>query len=349
MIIIKTLDQFFLSPKDTVLTAIENLDKGSIQIALVVDEAGALRGIVTDGDIRRGLIKGLTLESTVASIMNVEFISAGQEHSDEEIENIALSHSIRQVPVLSSDGIVDRLALTSSTAVTKRPNKIIIMAGGRGLRMRPLTEKLPKPMLRIGGQPILEIILRNLVQAGFLEIIISVNYKKDVIMDYFGNGSKFGCSIAYLEEDKPLGTAGALSLLSEEPDCPFLLMNGDLFTSLSFDKLLRHHVNSGSILTMGVRKYTAEVPFGVVNVADGSVVSIEEKPKQDFLVNAGIYAISPETLSSLKEGELIDMPDFISGLLEYGGHVDVFFVHEEWRDVGRPDDLANINASLGIG
>ncbi|MDC0473558.1 nucleotidyltransferase family protein [Alphaproteobacteria bacterium] len=337
-----------LKTEDTVLSAIEKLDECTAQIVLVTDKAGALQGVITDGDVRRGLIKGLSLESSVVDIMKTDFVSADEAASDEEIEMLARARLVRQIPVLSSGGLLQRLVMTISADMpVKRPNKIIIMAGGLGIRMRPLTENIPKPMLRIGDQPILEIILRNLVQEGFFDIMISVNYKKQVIMDYFGDGSKFGCSITYLEEDKRLGTAGALGLLHQQPSHPFLVMNGDLITSLSFDKLLDHHEENASEATICVRKHTVEVPFGVVEEADGRLVSIEEKPQHKFLINAGVYAISPETLASLPEGESIDMPDFIEGIVKSGGHVGVFLVHESWKDIGRPEDLVSVNKGLG--
>ena len=336
-----------LTTGDTVFSAIKKLDEGATKIVLVADKTGVLKGVVTDGDVRRGLIKGLSLESPVAEIMKMNFVWVDEMASEEEIESLAMARSVKQIPVLSSGGLVQRLVMIGSAQVpAKRPNKIIIMAGGLGMRMRPLTENMPKPMLRIGGQPILEIILRNLVQDGFFDIIISVNYKKNIIMDYFGDGSKFGCSIKYLEEDKRLGTAGALGLLSQEPDCPFLVMNGDLVTSLSFDKLIEHHEENAFNATICVRQHTVEVPFGVVEEADGRLVSIEEKPQHKFLINAGIYAISPATLSSIPTDEYFDMPDFLTGIMASGGHVGVFLVREAWKDIGRPQDLVNINKGL---
>lgn len=338
-----------LSAEDTVLSAIERLNECTAQIVLVTDKTGVLKGVITDGDVRRGLIKGLSLESPVLEIMRTEFVSVDEAASDEEIEILARAQSVKQIPVLTSGGLVQRLVMTSSAdRQVKRPNKIIIMAGGLGMRMRPLTENTPKPMLRVGGQPILEIILRNLVQERFFDIMISVNYKKQVIMEYFGDGSKFGCSITYLEEDKRLGTAGALGLLNEQPSHPFLVMNGDLITSLSFDKLLDHHEENASKATICVRKHTVKVPFGVVEEADGRLVSLEEKPENKFLINAGVYAISPEILSSLPEGEAIDMPDFIEGIVKSGGNVGVFLVHEEWKDIGRPEDLVSVNKGSGL-
>jgi len=224
------------------------------------------------------------------------------------------------------------------------------MAGGLGKRLRPLTENIPKPLIEVGGKPILETILEKFVDQGFQRFYISVNYKRDLIKDHFGSGKKWDVEIRYLDENEALGTAGALSLIPETPDKPIIVMNGDLMTDVDFGMMMDFHDDHRAMGTMGVRKYDFQVQFGVVQIENGSISSVNEKPVQKFLVNAGIYVLAPETLKDIPKGQQIDMPTLFNNWTISGKTCAAFPIHEYWLDVGRVEDLeiaeqkAKINA-----
>jgi NDP-sugar pyrophosphorylase family protein len=213
------------------------------------------------------------------------------------------------------------------------------MAGGLGTRLRPLTDDIPKPLLKVGNKPILETIIRNFAEHGFVNITISLNYKGDMIKDYFGDGSDFGVNIDYVEENKRLGTAGALSLLKENPHEPFFVMNGDLLTDVNFSHLLDFHSFGNSTATMCVREYEYQVPYGVIQTKDSDITSIVEKPIQKFFVNAGIYVLSPSVFNDIPENEFFDMPTLFNILIEKQKKVSSFPIHEYWLDIGRMSDF----------
>ena len=323
----------------TVRDVIAKIDASGRQIALVIDQ-GRLLGIVTDGDIRRGILRGIDLGAPATDILNRTPRTAPAGTSYAQLRELMTEHTIRHVPILDAAGtVVDLVTFDEATATRTTDTPVVLMAGGRGQRLYPLTKDVPKPMLPIGGTPLLEIILRNLAAQGFTNVSISVNYLADVIMDYFGDGSKLGLSIRYLHEDKPLGTAGALAQLDGSIDKPFVVMNSDLLTEVNLRRMLAFHGRQSAAATLGVREYVVEIPFGVVNLEGTHVRSMEEKPLRRSLVNAGIYALDPVALSLLAPGEYCDMPTLLGLLMDRGYTVSAFPIHEEWLDVGRPEDL----------
>ncbi len=244
------------------------------------------------------------------------------------------------MPVLDADGrLVDLATVEDLFGVTPKDTRIVLMAGGLGKRLRPLTETVPKPMLPVGGKPLLEQIIGVFADQGYSRISISVNYRADMVRDHFGNGSALGVEIDYIEEEKAMGTAGALSLLNQKPDAPFVVMNGDLLVALQFSELLAFHADKGATGTMVVRDYEDQVPYGVVRSDDGLMTGIEEKPVERFFVNGGIYVLSPQALDHLTPGEPLDMPDLLTRITGTGGKVGVFPLRDYWRDIGRIDDL----------
>jgi NDP-sugar pyrophosphorylase family protein len=259
--------------------------------------------------------------------------------------------AVRQIPVLDAQGSVSSLLTLDDLAhPAQATTPVVLMAGGRGQRLYPLTKDVPKPMLPIGGVPLLEIILRNLAAQGFVNVHISVNYLADVIIDYVGDGSKLGLRVSYIHEEKPLGTAGALAALAGVITEPFIVMNSDLLTQVDLRELLSFHTKQGAKGTIGVREHFFEIPYGVVNL-DGPIVrSMEEKPLHRSLVNAGIYALDPLALGLLSREEYLDMPTLLSQLMERGHDVAAFPIHESWMDVGRPEDfdLAQTNSAKWI-
>ena len=309
--------------------AIEVLDKAALRIALVVDDEERLLGTLTDGDVRRALLKHLPMDTPVNQVMNANPKTAEQSWTESRI--LALMESLHHL--LNKH---------------RHDNPVFLMAGGFGTRLRPLTNNCPKPMLKVGDKPILEQILLGFVDAGFHRFYISTHYMPQVIRDYFGNGEKWGVSIQYVHEETPLGTGGALGLLPrDEIDLPMFMMNGDLLTSLNFQSFLEFHEKHEGIATMCVREYEHQVPYGVITSDGTRIESMVEKPIQRFFVNAGIYLLSPELVKSVKPGTRIDMPSLLEKQIEQGREINMFPVHEYWLDIGRMDDFNKAQNEVG--
>lgn len=327
-----------IGPETPAIDAVRLIDSTRMQIALVVDPAGRLVGTVTDGDVRRALIAGTTLSSPVREIMFRNPTTAPPEADREALLGIMQTKVLRQIPIVDAHGVVVGLeSMMDLLAREELPNAVVLMAGGRGQRLRPLTDLCPKPLLRIGDKPILEIILENFVSQGFRRFFISINYLAEKVVEHFGDGSRFGVSITYLREDQPMGTAGALTLLPQM-DLPFLVMNGDLLTKVNFAHLLEFHAAQQAVATMCVRPYTSQIPYGVVHVDEHKLVRIEEKPTQTVFVNAGIYALSPQALSRIPKGQAFDMPALFEALMAEQAATLAFPVREYWIDIGRVGD-----------
>ena len=340
----KDFSNFFVKPDVTIAEAINIIDKGASQIALVVDAEYRLLGTLTDGDIRRGLIHGKTLESRVERVMNREFLSIPEGHTENRAMRLMREEGLQQIPVLDPEGRIVRLFLLEEFIKQKKlSNWVVLMAGGLGKRLRPLTGSCPKPMLRVGDKPMLEIVLEQCVEAGFRNFFISVNYLKHQIIEYFGNGSRWGVDIQYLEEDKPLGTAGALASLPEQPDKPILVMNGDVLTHVNLDKLFLFHQENSASATICVSEYKTPIPYGVVFTEGAQVFSIEEKPEMSHSINSGVYVLNPEILELLSPKQKCDMPQLLTRGLKRNHSVIAFPIHEYWLDVGHKETLDQAN------
>lgn len=340
----RNIENIKLKPNATIKEALILIDKGSMQIALIVDENDKLLGTLTDGDIRRGLIKGLGLNDSIKTIIFKTPTVAKISDTKEEILQIALAKKLHQIPIVDENGKV--LGLQQINELLKpgnKINKVVLMVGGLGTRLRPLTENTPKPMLEVGNKPILQTIVEKFSQYGYTNIIMCVNYKSDVIQNYFGDGSKFGVSIEYVSEEQRMGTAGALSLLKEKPEEPFFVMNGDLLTNVNFEHLHDYHLANNSIATMCVREYDFQVPYGVVKIDDSKIISIEEKPIHKFYISAGIYILSPEILKYIPSCEFYDMPTLFDKLINKNQNVRSFPLREYWLDIGRIEEYKKAN------
>lgn len=336
-----------IPPDATVHQAIAAIDLGARQIALVVDGAGRLVATVTDGDVRRGLLRGLGLDAPVAEVMNRTPITVRAEDGAEAARRLMRARRLHHVPVVDAEGrLVDLAWIDELSGISRRETTVVLMAGGLGQRLRPLTETVPKPMLPIGGRPILEHILRSFVDQGFVRFIISLNYLGETVRDYFGDGSAFDAEIVYVEEKERLGTAGALSLLPEQPAGPFIVMNGDLLTQMRFDALLRFHAETEATATLCARPFEMQVPYGVIDAEGPYLRGIVEKPVHSHFVNAGIYVLSPEALDALQPGEPLDMPDLFTRLTDGGKRAGVFPLREYWLDIGRLEDLERARAEF---
>lgn len=339
-----------IAPDATLHQAIAAIDRGARQIALVVDGAGRLVATVTDGDVRRGLLRGLGLDAPVAEVMNRTPLTIRAEEGPEAARRLMRARSLHHVPVVDDAGrLVDLAWIDDLSGLARRDTRVVLMAGGLGQRLRPLTETVPKPMLPVGGRPILEHILRSFVDQGFVRFTISLNYLGEKVRAHFGDGAEFGAEIDYVEEQARLGTAGALSLLTDRPASPFIVMNGDLLTQMRFDALLRFHDETGAAATLCARPFEMQVPYGVIE-ADGPYLrGIVEKPVHSHFVNAGIYALSPGALDALRPGEPLDMPDLFTRLTDGGAKAGVFPLREYWLDIGRLEDLERARAEFDDG
>ena len=336
----KELSKYKVSPACTVREAISIIDRGAAQIALVVDHDGHLLGTVTDGDIRRALLRGEGLETPIEGVMHRDFRSLPATATEEDALKLMRREVIHQIPALDDTGRVVRLFLLEELIKPReRPNSVVIMAGGKGERLKHLTSDCPKPMLPVGGKPILEIILEQCIEAGFREFYFSVNYLKEQIQDYFGNGESWQVNIQYVEEDRPLGTAGALSLLPAMPEHPLLVLNGDVLTRVDYGRLLHFHSEHEAAATLCVREHTTQIPYGVVRMDDVTVYAMEEKPVLSHYVNAGIYLLDPGLLELVPSGQFFDMPQLMEKAMAQQHRVSAFPIHEYWLDIGLPETL----------
>jgi dTDP-glucose pyrophosphorylase len=337
---VKSLLDCFVSADATMARVVEVIDRGAAQIALVVDENKKLLGTVTDGDFRRALLRGLSMQTPVEQFMHREFRALPETAADEDALNLMRRNFIHQIPALDDVGRVVRLfRLEELIKPKERPNTVVIMAGGKGARLKSLTTNCPKPMLQVGGKPILEIILEQCIEAGFQRFYFSVNYLKEQIKEYFGDGTPWKVNIQYLEEAMPLGTAGALSLLPSKPEYPLLVLNGDVLTRVDFGHLVRFHTEHDASATLCVQEHTTRIPYGVVRMDDVMVQAIEEKPVLSNYVSAGIYLIEPDILELVPSDQLFDMPQLMERVLEQRHRVSAFPIHEYWLDVGLPESL----------
>jgi len=333
--------KIILKQSDSIREAIQVLNEQSLQIALVVNESDQLVGTVTDGDIRRGLIKRCGMDTSLDEIMFTSPTLATLEESKEDMLYKMSGAGIMQIPIVDENKHVIGLETIQHLLEKKRiDNPVFLMAGGFGARLQPLTDHMPKPLLTVGNKPILETILDQFIAAGFHNFYISVHYKAEMVRDHFGDGKNWGVTINYIYESEPLGTAGALGLLPDDlPDMPILMMNGDLLTKVNFLDLLKFHVDSGGEATMCVREYDFQVPYGVIIENDHKVADIVEKPIHKFFVNAGIYVLSPKLIKEVDGNNYLDMPHMLQEHIDADGQVNMFPVHEYWLDIGQMEQF----------
>jgi dTDP-glucose pyrophosphorylase len=334
-----------VSPDTPIKDVLQVID--AVRIGVVVDGDRRLLGTITDGDIRRGLLRQLSLDQPVSAIMHTTPHVASARLSRAEIRQLPEASLFRFLPVVDDDNqVVGLEGVVAMVSPQLSSNLVVLMAGGKGTRLRPLTETVPKPMLKVGARPLLETILLHIAEQGFNHFLISVNYHAEMITQHFESGRRWNVDIAYLHEDRQLGTAGALSLIRERPDKPFVVMNGDLLTKVDLLHLLDYHAETNALATMCVREYDLQVPYGVVNIEANRIRSIEEKPVHRFFVNAGIYVFSPEVLDLIKPDTDLDMPALFDRIIETGNRPAVFPIREYWLDIGKLDDFHRANVEF---
>ena len=335
----RTQDLPLVSPQDALIKGLAVIDAKGFEIALVV-EGGRLVGIITDGDCRRAILRGYGLDAPVGGMMQTSYTAVDRHRRRPEVLDLMRTGSFEQIPVVGEHGeLVGLHILDDLLGASPVPNEAVILCGGQGTRLRPITEKVPKPLIKVAGRPILERIILHLTGYGIRKVHLAIHYLGEQIEAHFGDGRAFGCEIDYLREEAPLGTGGCLGLLDAPPTCPLLVMNGDLITQFDVAAMLERHEKQANRATLGVFTYVHEVPFGVVHVEDDRVQTIKEKPAVHMLVNAGIYVLDPEVVALVPKGVPSTLPGIVETCLAKAMRVGVHFVDEEWMDIGRFDEL----------
>ena len=345
---VKNWRDVLIGPDATIWEAIALIDKSASQICLVVDKDNHLLGTVTDGDIRRAILSSTSLDEPVSGVLNPDPLTTNEGDDRRAMVEKLRSREIHHLPVIDSENRVIGLVLLENLLAPGKQidNWVVLMAGGMGSRLKPLTDNVPKPLLNVGGKPLLETIINNFVAQDFRRFYISVNYKADMIEEFCGDGSRWNSEIRYLHEDDALGTAGALSMIKEKPESPILVMNADLLTNVDFRNLLKFHQEQRSAATMCVREFDMEVPFGVVSIDGQRIIRIDEKPIHRFLVNAGIYLVDPIVLDMIPPGQRTDMPEIFDKVIAADHPTAVFPIREYWLDVGQPDEYRIANGDI---
>jgi len=317
----------------------QSLTRSGLRLCLVLNERDELAGIVSDGDIRRGLLDGKGLDDSASDVMNRSYFAVSLPYSILELRSLAREKQVSHIPMVDGHGKVTGLFIDQfDEAIPLRSNTVVVMAGGLGMRLRPLTDSTPKPMIPIAGKPMVQHTLEALRSEGFRTFVFALNYLGEQIEQYFGDGSSFGLDISYVKEREPLGTAGALSLLEETFSDPIVVLNGDVLLSANISSMVDYHNSCEADITVGVKVLDTEIPFGVVNLEGNKITRITEKPVYRDFINVGVYVLAPQVLKELRPAERIDMPDVLLKRISVNGVV-AFPLHEGWRDVGKPEDL----------
>lgn len=337
-----------ISQKMPMREAIKVIDSSGLKIAIVISDDRKLQGVVTDGDIRRALLAGHGLDTPVEQFMRIHPRTALLGTEKSVLLGRLRHEQILHLPIIDSEGVLHDLAyLPAFEQLSHQENQVVIMAGGLGTRLRPLTEKIPKPLVRVGDRPLIDTIVDSLVSQGLTDITLCVNYLGHMLEDHLQDGSQFGAKFTFVREEQRMGTAGALSLLPARPKLPFFVMNGDILTTLDFQAMLDFHKSASATATMAVNSFTYEVPFGVVETEGRYLKELREKPQYSYLVNAGIYLLEPTVLDHVPPNQFFDMTSLFERLLEVNLPAAVFPVREEWLDIGRHEDLAKANDAFG--
>lgn len=335
------MKRYRIRPTDSIMECLRVIDSSAAGIAVAVDDDETLIGTVSDGDIRRALLNGHSLNDTISPIINRNSYYVSEDIGRAEVLDIMQARKFNQVPIVDGKNrFIGLHLLHRLIGRMDRPNWAVIMAGGKGTRLRPITETVPKPMLKVAGRPILERLILHLISFGITRIFLTVNYLAEQIMNYFENGKKFGCGIEYIREEKPLGTGGALSLLPQKSEHPIMVLNGDLITQFDAGAMLDAHTLKSAAATIAINSYSHTVPFGVVQPNESNFVTdIIEKPTLAWQVNAGIYVIDPLLIEDIPPDSFFTMPELMAVTLKKNGKIAIFNIGDEWIDVGRPEEL----------
>jgi dTDP-glucose pyrophosphorylase len=337
-------------PDTTIRATLEAITKNGRQVALVTDPDDRLLGIVTDGDVRKALLRGAALEAPVGEYMNESPITGGARLGRAEAGELMRARGIRHLPLVDDAGrLVDVIFLQDLLARDPLPAAAVIMAGGMGTRLRPLTDETPKPLLRVGGRPLVEILIERLARWGVQDVLVAVHHKADMIRAQLGDGVRFGVRLAYVDEPERLGTIGALSLLKPRPESAFFVINGDILTMCDFRAMWEFHRAERAHVTVGVSLHQVDIPYGEFTLQGARITRLEEKPRKEFPINAGIYLLEPSVIDLIPIGQYCDATDLIRACLDRGLPVSAHLIREYWLDVGRMDDLRRAERDIAEG
>ncbi|ABO18028.1 nucleotidyltransferase family protein [Prochlorococcus marinus] len=344
---IKNCRDFSVNIKDNVGEAIQKINKGGFQICLVFNEQNYLEGIITDSDLRRGILNGVSKSSKLSDVINYQPIKVHEFLSEEKIYRLMIKNHIFHIPLVDENNKFKGIFVSNNLIEESFINEtFFILAGGKGLRMRPLTKNLPKPMLHISGKPMIELIINNAKEFGFRNFVLSIGYLGEVIKEYFGNGDKFGINISYIQEEKPLGTAGSLAYLKKDLLTDYVFItNGDVVTSLEYSNMLNFAKYTKADGVIAVKEFGLQNPFGVIETSNDNFIGISEKPIYKSTINAGVYVVSKNLIGLIEKGKHIDMNQLFELGINKKKILKVFALHEEWTDVGRPEDYKRIRNS----
>ncbi|NFN92754.1 CBS domain-containing protein [Clostridium botulinum] len=341
------IEKLIILENSTIKTALMKIDETGQGIVLVTDNRNKLLGTITDGDIRRALLAGKCLESPICNVVHNSPVCANVHMSKEEIKDLFIKKAIKQIPVIDDENkVIDIISIHDILLPEGNENPVIIMAGGLGTRLKELTKEVPKPMLKVGQYPILQHIINNFKQYGYNKIFISVNYKSEIIENYFQNGYAHGVKIDYLKEQKRMGTAGGIKLASESLNTPFFVINGDIFTSLNVDNMMKFHKQNNFDITVGIRKHMFQIPYGVVEIENSYIIELKEKPTIDYFINAGVYCLNPSVLRYIPENKYFEITDLINICIENDLKVGSYEINEYWMDIGHLEDYNKVNQDI---
>lgn len=337
-------EYYLIDSNATIKKAMENIDRNRIGAVFVTNEEKVLLGTITDGDVRRALLKGYKLEDRIENIYNKNFKYITHIYDKKKVKEYMLKYGIRQLPLVDENKkILDLIFFNDIICYDKKENYVFVMAGGLGARLRPLTDKIPKPMLTVGDKPILELIIEQFREYGYTNFIISLNYKGEIIENYFRDGSNFNVNIEYVKENKKLGTAGSISLAKDKLNKPFIVINGDILTGIDFDAFLNYHISNDFDITVGTRNYEVKIPYGVMTTENAIIKSLQEKPIYSYHINGGIYVINPYILKFLPYNEYYNMTDFIENVITRGYRAGIYNITDYWADIGQIKDYETVS------
>lgn len=346
------LSSLFVAPATRIREVMACIDRNAKGVALVVDSERRLVATITDGDIRRAILAGIDLDAPVDALIHGSRpdhhvpVTVPSGTAPAEILELMTRTDVRHVPIVDAAGhVVDLVWMADLVKQTDLPLRAMVMAGGYGTRLRPLTDDTPKSMLPIGDRPLLERIVGQLRDAGIRRVNLATHYRADVIQEHFGDGHAFGVEIRYVNEDEPLGTAGALGLLAAS-DEPLLVVNGDILTQVDFRAMLDFHRTHRADMTVAVRPYSLRVPYGVVHTDGVFIRAVSEKPTERYLINAGIYLLNPDICGRIPANQRYDMTQLIDTLVADSKRVISFPIREYWLDIGHSEDYEQAVADV---